>query len=915
MSASTVLSWKVAPYKDLQRPDYRPALTLVGAGHPLAGNVSPLKSKVAPQSSEEKSQDEGPLLAGPLSASSTGHSEVMWDPLSAFADQELEDSFAKQRVCLEEDTPMGDIWPSKKAGILSRFGSGVERLSLASSYLSGEMPSPISSSSRHEQLDSFEEGSIKELRNLSVQEYTQRLLELKSAMVAAWNRDEKVNALKMVIQCSKLLVDADSSVRFYPAKFVLITDIVDLFGELVFERLHAKHRESQDGAAETARNWFYKIASIRELIPRFYVEACILESYRFLDPKGAQMQKTLLRLAKTITGIGDPLVAAYARCYLTRIGSRVAPNSREHLSELMFGLLVTYGQLESSIVEERLKSDLVDLPSYYALFMPALEFLLQWVTQTASDKQLGDLLNKCTQRNSALLLNALLTAMRPQFVAQRAELIVEKVNEADTVTAPRGQLYRSLGLCLMVEDPPEGVRVKVLNQVWKHVARFKNSADYMSCAEVWVDYVCRHMDFADINTFIAVTIKQMNVDRAYERHQSQLYAIIDRIASNVQDLVSLFNMDRLLPLLDLIQKEPYKTDACRSLLDTFTRRQKDSTCEAVLVSSLMHVSKTMLSSVTALTLDDSRRSLASLVCGFINRIEYPDDVEAQLSFFIDARACLGTLDDVLIHLVHAVNRLAVRLQTASRGRHSRKSVAQAKACLAYGIVTIPSVYNSTMRFKLYLETAIVALKYQCHAHADACYKAALDSISTISERDLYSCVASLLGQLVYSPDDPREDPLSLVTTLLEAIDQYPFDAHIDVKPRLWLATLRVISRMATPWAEDVQIDCNDSLYGGDQRYVEAVEVQASSILAKIIDYVALLRDSKLFERQAALLVELLYTLASHGAASVPGPSQALIVKLWSLTRATNVVPLDTLASLRSYIARRANNTDVLSRLT
>lgn len=54
------------------------------------------------------------------------------------------------------------------------------------------MPSPVSSGSRHEQLDSFEEGSIKELRNLSVQEYTRRLLELKSAMVSAWNRDEKV---------------------------------------------------------------------------------------------------------------------------------------------------------------------------------------------------------------------------------------------------------------------------------------------------------------------------------------------------------------------------------------------------------------------------------------------------------------------------------------------------------------------------------------------------------------------------------------------------------------------------------------------------------------------------------------------------------------------------------------------------
>ena len=60
-------------------------------------------------------------------------------------------------------------------------------------------------------------------------------------LLQAWNEDQKVKALKIAIQCSKFLCDT-KVIKFYPSKFVLITEILDTFGRLVFERLRGRSK-------------------------------------------------------------------------------------------------------------------------------------------------------------------------------------------------------------------------------------------------------------------------------------------------------------------------------------------------------------------------------------------------------------------------------------------------------------------------------------------------------------------------------------------------------------------------------------------------------------------------------------------------------------------------------------------------
>lgn len=92
---------------------------------------------------------------------------------------------------------------------------------------------------RLEQLDDYDEGSVHHMQNLTQQEYVHKIEMLNQELVQAWNTDQRVKALKIAIQCAKLLADT-SVMQFYPSQFILVTDILDNFGRLVFERLRTK---------------------------------------------------------------------------------------------------------------------------------------------------------------------------------------------------------------------------------------------------------------------------------------------------------------------------------------------------------------------------------------------------------------------------------------------------------------------------------------------------------------------------------------------------------------------------------------------------------------------------------------------------------------------------------------------------
>lgn len=289
------------------------------------------------------------------------------------------DTAAGRRGREEAAEEVHPSWSSRKQAILSAFAiSGNVRMQArllrsqpSSEQAEGASSSRVVVSSSSGGLDRYQQrlgqleagledsgGAAAATREMTQKEYLSHVDKLHEELRRAWTNEERVQSLKLSIQCAKLLGDT-SQPRYYPSMFVHVTDVLDDFGGMVFDRLRAKAAERGPGssssssggvlgeefsasevseaAKETCRNWFYKTACIRELLPRLYIECAFVRCYRFLAD--GQAAAVLTRLAGITRGVGDPLVAAYARAYLARqaVSLRV-PDAQ--LRPLMMALLV-----------------------------------------------------------------------------------------------------------------------------------------------------------------------------------------------------------------------------------------------------------------------------------------------------------------------------------------------------------------------------------------------------------------------------------------------------------------------------------------------------------------------------------------------------------------------------------------------
>ncbi|KAJ1372560.1 hypothetical protein KIN20_034743 [Parelaphostrongylus tenuis] len=201
---------------------------------------------------------------------------------------------------------------------------------------------------------------------------------------------------------------------------------------------------------DVARNWFCKIADIKEVIPRFYVESTLIGCLRFLD--STALSVNLLRLTKMIEKFPHPLSAAYARAYICKVSMVLEPTDRgPH-----------WRALNDWMQSSRQPTEFV---------APALEWIVQCVSYGATTMEdLGPLWEYCKQPEQQIsLLRPFVMAVPLKYLSnyclEVCEIIISQKRPAADLEVFLARLLQS--------EISVDVRPKLYRMIWPYLFDLK----------------------------------------------------------------------------------------------------------------------------------------------------------------------------------------------------------------------------------------------------------------------------------------------------------------------------------------------------------------------------------------------------------------------------------------------------------
>ncbi|KAM7498908.1 hypothetical protein LguiA_023322 [Lonicera macranthoides] len=616
-------------------------------------------------------------------------------------------------------------WPSFKKLLMQRFAvSKMVSLSSMSNdvIIKGGKVNEKSSPSMHlEELDDPQKYAEEGIKVISQQDYISRLNELKDEIKRAWHAEDRVTSLKLSIKVARLLMDT-SVVQFYPTLFVLATDVMDMLGDMVWERIRRRAEFAEDGtlicslredfaasnicfdAKETCYNWFCKIGSIRELLPRIYLELAILPCWRFLHDRPVD---SLQRLVMMTRGIADPLASAYCRLYLVHRAQKLPQCDIGPMITCINDLKILLMRIVSmkDTAHEKLSGDKKLLLS---LMEPTIEYIMNMIFKSSYQTQIGDIVMRMELgRNHSelfgklqcvsIVLHHLLNELPTEVVCSNGVDILDLIECSNDYSFNQCMNYILLGFRLSEGKCQVNTVKAVINKVIQIVSRYSLD-EYLRVVDAYVDIVLQNKMGSHLNIILDSIFELACKEGMTENDQACLQSFFLKLLTHFNNLDDILAQNHFIDILDMMHGSS-RSIVNMQILTKATRKERISNPTTIQLlfeaAQALHVG----TDFSNLRNDDNQQA-ARLISRFVDMVDHGPELERHLTFLIECRGAFGSMNELKECLVHSCNNLAIKAMRD--GKNHRNFI---KSCVAFSEVTIPSIPAYYVQLNLYLETA------------------------------------------------------------------------------------------------------------------------------------------------------------------------------------------------------------------
>lgn len=203
-----------------------------------------------------------------------------------------------------------------------------------------------------------------------------------------------------------------------------------------------------------------------------------------------------------LRGIGEPMVALYARLYLSLTSSELlgATSPAEQTAVVSSGLsdyFYTFDWFRHSKLDHWLRKTKMKYEEYLALHAPAVEWLVKCVASGATQDTFDSLLTHYQESfDSSMVLKHMCECFGAQFYAAAPTKMLDLIRTLSPSLVSKCHLYSLVAEQLsdaptIASDEPGG-KLRFLNSSWSSITSQEDITQYMKCAAAYIKLIVAH---------------------------------------------------------------------------------------------------------------------------------------------------------------------------------------------------------------------------------------------------------------------------------------------------------------------------------------------------------------------------------------------------------------------------------------